>query len=801
MGKYAIIGAGIGGCTAALELAGQGHEVALLESKPVIGGAVSDYACKATDECSRCGVCVALTHIFQAFQHQQVRTVLGASVNAVNKHEASLEFCITRKNPTIDYRTCTACDRCISVCPEGCITKIHRGELFQYHINYEKCRLHQGKACGLCAESCPQQAISAESPLTDMTFSSDAALIATGHAPYNAAQHVRFGYGRLENVMTGLEAEEILRRQTSLGYPSEDIAFIQCVGSRDPRIGRNYCSSVCCAYALRLARMIKYRHPETPVTIYYIDIQHFDKTFSLFRKSVEESGVRFVRGLPFLIDRAGNGKLKLHIENMEGEDTIVEHDRVVLSVGMGPADDAAAFASLFDLQCDQFGFFTSSCLPNVFVSGTCQEPQSISESMAAARAIALDMLASNGSPMNGTHPASRKTTGVSLATPNNKQGETSRASTPGIASEEQTFERKKIPLQQHVLILGDGIAGETTAQELRRFDYPITHIEPQDLLVFSGNLGDFRARIRISAGEHTQSFGAVVLATGEPPPENFAPGAHIVTLSAIDQALDELAARRGLISIGLVLDLERDESKASTETALQIAQRIQARPRYQVFLFCRDVRVAAKELELLYDEVRQAGVNIVKYEGQLAFESDENGVMITCYDGILRQPISIYCDRVAVSPFGLVAPENNTLAAFTDISTDAYRQMQDNNIHLFPIDTNRPGIFVVGACHGQHYQPQIVQEAKAAALEVHALLSQQELEVELSNAVIDADKCILCLTCLRSCPHKAIQINHEKGAAESLPQVCQKCGICAGECPAKAIELPLYPDEIIEWRE
>lgn len=775
MGKYAIIGAGISGCTAALELAGQGHEVTLLETKSVIGGAVLDYACKATDECSRCGVCVAVTQIFQVFQQQRITPVVGASIQAVNKHDAQFEFRIIRKNPTINYQACTFCDQCVSACPEGCITKIQRGELIQYQIDYEKCRLHQGKACGLCAESCPQQAISAQSPLTDMTFDSNAALIATGHAPYNASQHVRFGYGRLENVMTGLEAEEILSRQSSLGSPSEDVAFIQCVGSRDPRIGRNYCSSVCCAYALRLARMITYRHPETPVTIYYIDIQHFDKTFSLFRKSVEESGVRFVRGIPFLIDRAGNGKLKLHIENMDGEDTLVEHDRVVLSVGMGPADDAAAWASLFDLQRDQFGFFTSSLLPNVFVSGTCQEPQNISESMAAARAIALDMLAISD-PV--TH-------------------EQRVVQEPDKTTEEGSFERKKIPLHQQVLVLGDGIAAQTVAQELQGLHYPIARIEPENLLKFDGNIGNFTTKFRTSDTVKSQCFGAVVLAVEENFSENLGLGPHIAAMTAIEQALDELATRRGPISIGLVLDLERDESKASTERALQIAKRIQARPRYQVFLFCRDVRVAAKDLELLYDEVRQSGVNIIKYEGQLAFKSNERGVTITCHDGILQQTISVYCDRIAVSSLGLAAPENNAFADCIGISTDAYRQMQENNIHLFPIDTNRPGIFVVGACHGQHYLPQIVQEAKAAALDVHALLSQKELEVELSNAVIDPDKCILCLTCLRSCPHKAIRINHEIGAAESLPQVCKKCGICAGECPAKAIELPLYADRTL----
>ena len=120
-------------------------------------------------------------------------------------------------------------------------------------------------------------------------------------------------------------------------------------------------------------------------------VQNFDKTFTLFKNGVEESGVHFVRGIPFNIEQSSSSeKLKLRIENMNGEDTIVEHDMVVLSVGMGPAIESEKLAGLFSLNRDDFGFFSSSS-PQVFVSGTCQEPLSIPDSMAAARAIAVEM--------------------------------------------------------------------------------------------------------------------------------------------------------------------------------------------------------------------------------------------------------------------------------------------------------------------------------------------------------------------------------------------------------------------------
>jgi heterodisulfide reductase subunit A-like polyferredoxin len=123
--------------------------------------------------------------------------------------------------------------------------------------------------------------------------------------------------------------------------------------------------------------------------------------------------------------------------------------------------------------------------------------------------------------------------------------------------------------------------------------------------------------------------------------------------------------------------------------------------------------------------------------------------------------------------------------------------LQENNVHLMKHETNRPGIFAVGACRGTYYIPAAVEEAKAAALAVGELLRGGEIISDTLNARVDADKCVLCLTCIRSCPHKAMFVNREKGAAESYPQSCRRCGICAGECPAKAITLPAFSDEII----
>lgn len=391
MSRYLVLGGGVSGCTAGGELAALGHDVTILEQANRFGGKVLDYCCKATDSCSRCGVCVAAARLHEASRQKGVHIHRSATLRSVRRGQ-SLSVEAMRRNPCIDPGLCTDCGACLPACPARAITRLQKAELVQYVVDPEKCRLHQGRSCDRCVQVCTAGAIEASSPETRLALRVDGVLLATGHQPYDAARKIRLGYGRFPGVFTGEEAEEILSREESLGSPADSVAFVQCVGSRDPKEGRNWCSAVCCAYALRLARVLKHRSPQADICIYYIDLQNFDKTFTCLKQDMQASGIRFVRGVPFRVEQLSSGKLQLLIESPDGQESTVEHDRVVLSIGMGPEPATAALADLLGAARNEFGFIAGAApAPQVWACGTCVEPQSMPESMAAARAVALEM--------------------------------------------------------------------------------------------------------------------------------------------------------------------------------------------------------------------------------------------------------------------------------------------------------------------------------------------------------------------------------------------------------------------------
>ncbi len=398
------------------------------------------------------------------------------------------------------------------------------------------------------------------------------------------------------------------------------------------------------------------------------------------------------------------------------------------------------------------------------------------------------------------------------------------------------FKKKTIPLVQHTCIVGGGIAGLHAAHALVSMGQRVTVLERNrsigggafesgtdrnaplaaelahgidirteaELVRVAGAIGCFEVSFRKDGTLHPLSCGAIIIATGSALRERAEDrlsqvlrSGNALLLNGIASAAEDLPKRKHPHAIGIVLDFERDETKASTEVALSIAKSLQDGKHRQVFLFCRDVRVSAKELEKLYDDARDAGVFIVKYEGALAFAENESTIDVAFRDSILGRDAVLTCDLLGFSPSGFSLGADVPFAENTGLATDAYGFLQENNIHLFPEKSNIPGIYVIGACRGQMYLPQVIEEAKAAALSVYNLLAKKEIEVELSNAEVDADACALCLTCIRTCPFKAMRVNAEKAAAESAPEACRRCGICVGECPAKAITLPVYSDALV----
>ena len=352
-----VVGGGITGATVAERLARAGAAVHLVEKQPDIGGRVAQMGCKATDVCVRCNVCVG---------DEILRSV--RNVPAIHIYTSAQLHDLQRGRNGRRYR--------------ARLTHFDAGS----------------------AEDKPS------------AVDVDAVVIATGHEPYNPVENSSYGYGRLPNVITGAEAEEQLAQtrriaRVSDGRTPKRIAFIQCVGSRTDEVFRepadtSYCSKVCCAYALRMARQMKHQAEDSDVTVFYMDIQHFGKGFDQFYRECKER-MRFVRSRPYEFSAGADGAVRVTYTEPDGGENDrravckEEFDLVILAVGIRPPADAEALAARLGVATDEQGFFGlkgAGAFPDlqregIFAAGTSEGPKDIVDSVAQAQAVSAAILA------------------------------------------------------------------------------------------------------------------------------------------------------------------------------------------------------------------------------------------------------------------------------------------------------------------------------------------------------------------------------------------------------------------------
>jgi len=320
----------------------------LVEKSAAIGGHARETGCKATDVCQRCNACVA---------DEVLRTV-----------------------PTLPN---------VSVHTETQVAAVEAGR---------NGRRFTARLSG---------------PDGERQIDIDAVVVAIGYRPYDPAENSSYGYSRATNVITGKEAEMQLAAEHGLtrpsdGQPPKRVAFVQCVGSRTEEIFRrpddtDYCSVVCCAYGLRMARRLEHRVPGVEITVFYMDLQNFGKGFDDLLGDCR-SRMRFVRSRPSEIGPGADGIVRVTYtpagESGGGCVTTEEFDLVVLAVGMRPPEDAERLADTLGVPLDENGFVGLrgiSCMPDlqregVFAAGACESPKDIAGCMAQAEAVSALVL-------------------------------------------------------------------------------------------------------------------------------------------------------------------------------------------------------------------------------------------------------------------------------------------------------------------------------------------------------------------------------------------------------------------------
>jgi heterodisulfide reductase subunit A len=408
-----VLGGGIAGLEAALNLAEQNFSVAVVEKDATIGGKMIRLSkVFPTLDCSSC---ITTPKMAAASHHPNISIFTYCELQTLTRRNGSLIAGIIQKPRFVSEEKCIGCRQCEYECPV-LAPDPEQGEFAgrkaiyipfssaipqKALIDTENCIL-----CGRCAKVCPTQAVNYHEEPEEFALTASAAVIATGYRMLSPQAMVQLGQGRLPNVISALQMERLLAPhgpynrvlRPSDGMEPENIAFIQCAGSRDRSLGVEYCSRVCCMYAIKQAMLVSGALPLADLTIYYIDIRAFGKGYEHFFLTAQAMGVQFIKARPVITGMGEDGRVALRYEALEEDGRIVtgEHDLVVLSLGLLPGWSPQGSCPMSTGE-DKFIKTvkpklapTLTDMPGVFVAGAAAGPKDIVDSIVEAGAAAME---------------------------------------------------------------------------------------------------------------------------------------------------------------------------------------------------------------------------------------------------------------------------------------------------------------------------------------------------------------------------------------------------------------------------
>ena len=415
-----VIGGGVAGIQAALDLADAGHHVYLVEKQPSIGGIMARI--DKTFPTMDCSICVLGPKMMDVGRHPRIELLTYSEVEEVSGYVGNFKVRVRKKARFINEKECTACGDCAEACPVIVPDDFQQGFSSRkaaympfpqavppaFLIDMQHCLGNNPIACDKCLDACEKECIDLNMQDEIVELNVGTVIVATGMDVYDPTPLDEYGYTRFENVITSLEFERLIcgggPTDGHLVRPSDRqtpkrIGFIQCVGSRTDNRGHPYCSNVCCMNTIKDSLLIKEHHPDAEIYVFYMDIRAFGKGFEdLYRRSKEE-GVHYIRGLPGEVtEDPETGNLRLKVENTTaGRVEEYELDMVVLSLGLQPRDDLKELARTLNLSQTSDGFLmeahpklrpVDAPTPGVFFAGSVEAPKDIKDSVTQAGAAA-----------------------------------------------------------------------------------------------------------------------------------------------------------------------------------------------------------------------------------------------------------------------------------------------------------------------------------------------------------------------------------------------------------------------------